>query len=142
MIKVKILTIGKTKEKWLDDALDEYIKRMKPSLTLEWNLLKNDQQLIDSALKEPSFICLDVQGRLLSSEEFAQFFHLTIEKNGSRLCLIIGGAEGLPEKLKQKADALISLSPLTFTHQITRLVLIEQIYRALEIKKGSSYHKV
>ena len=65
----------------------------------------------------------------------------TIEKEGARCTFVIGGAEGLTLKMRQNATALISLSPLTFTHQITRLVLLEQIYRAFEIKRGSHYHK-
>lgn len=140
MLKLKILSIGKTKEKWLDEAVNEYVKRLKPSVQIECLWAKDNSQLIEWAQKENSYLCLDPTGRLFTSEELAHFLSQQWEKNGSRLTLIIGGAEGLPLELKQKG-LLISLSPLTFTHQITRLVLIEQIYRTIEIQKGSHYHK-
>lgn len=141
MIKLKILSVGKTKEKWLEEALKEYEKRLKPSLQIEWVWLKDEKQLTEQALKESYFICLDVLGLLLSSEELSHFLQDAFQKGGSRLTIVIGGAEGLSTQLKNAAAALISLSPLTLTHQITRLVLIEQIYRSIEIQKGSRYHK-
>lgn len=140
MLKLKILSVGKTKEKWLDEAFGEYQKRLKPLMQIDCQWAKDSSQLLDWALKEPYLICLDPAGRLLSSEQFATLIEQSWDKGGSRLTIVIGGAEGLPLELKQQAQ-LISLSPLTFTHQITRLVLIEQIYRATEIQKGSHYHK-
>ncbi len=140
MLKLKILSVGKTKEKWLDEAFGEYQKRLKPLMQIDCQWAKDSSQLLDWALKEPYLICLDPAGRLLSSEQFATLIEQSWDKGGSRLAIVIGGAEGLPLELKQNAQ-LISLSPLTFTHQITRLVLIEQIYRATEIQKGSNYHK-
>lgn len=140
MLKLKILSVGKTKEKWLEDAFQEYLKRLKPFVQVECLWAKDTPQLVEWAQKESFPICLDPTGRLLSSEAFADFITQQWEKGGSRLTLIIGGAEGLPFELKEKS-LLLSLSPLTFTHQITRLVLIEQIYRTIEIKRGSQYHK-
>ncbi len=140
MLKLKILSVGKTKEKWLDEAFGEYQKRLKPLMQVDCQWAKDSSQLLDWALKEPYLICLDPTGRLLSSEQFATLIEQSWDRGGSRLTIVIGGAEGLPLELKQNAQ-LISLSPLTFTHQITRLVLIEQIYRATEIQKGSNYHK-
>lgn len=140
MLKLKILSIGKTKEAWLEEALNEYAKRLKPILAIEWIWAKDNPHLIELVNKEPLVICLDPAGSLMTSEQFAIFLNQSWEKGGSRLAMVIGGAEGLPSELKKKS-ALISLSPLTFTHQITRLVLIEQIYRATEIIKGSQYHK-
>lgn len=140
MLRLKILSVGKTKEKWLDEAFNEYVKRLKPSVQIACSWAKDTSQLIEWAEKENSLIGLDPNGRSFTSEEFAKFFIQQWEKGGARLTLIIGGAEGLPSELKQKIP-LISLSPLTFTHQITRLVLIEQIYRSIEIQKGSHYHK-
>jgi 23S rRNA (pseudouridine1915-N3)-methyltransferase len=140
MLKLKILSVGKTKEKWLEDACDEYLKRLKPIVQIDFLWAKDTSQLIEWVKKEQSYICLDPAGRLMDSVELSHFFMSQWEKGGSRLTLIIGGAEGLPKEIKQNAT-LISLSPLTFTHQITRLVLIEQIYRATEIDKGTQYHK-
>lgn len=139
MIKIKILSIGKTKESWLEQAIKEYTKRLTPSAEITFALAKDEAQLIQQAEKEQHVVSLDTQGRLMNSEEFACFLHNEIEKGGSRIAFVIGGPEGLPPLLKEKS--LISLSPMVFTHQIARLILIEQIYRAFEIFKGSKYHK-
>lgn len=140
MFKIKILSVGKTKEAWLDQALNEYLKRLQPIAAFEFVWAKSDKQLLELVAKEPHFICLDANGTLMTSEKFSSFLQDQLEKNGSRLTLVIGGAEGLPPSLKATAE-LISLSPMTLTHQVTRLILLEQIYRAFEIAKGSKYHK-
>jgi 23S rRNA (pseudouridine1915-N3)-methyltransferase len=139
MLKLTILSVGKTKDKWLEEAFNEYLKRLKPFVQVQCHWAKDDLQLIEWAEREGSYIGLDPTGRLMTSELFSDFLMQAWERGGSRLTLIIGGALGLPKELKQAP--LISLSSLTFTHQITRLVLIEQIYRALEIHKGTQYHK-
>jgi 23S rRNA (pseudouridine1915-N3)-methyltransferase len=141
MFKIKVFTIGKCKEQWLEEALAEYSKRLQGQMSIEWVLLKDLKQLKSSLHKEPSYIALDPQGSLFSSEEFAIFLQKALMQEGSRLSFAIGGAEGLPSDLLERAFARVSLSPLTFTHQLTRLILVEQMYRALEILKGSAYHK-
>ena len=140
MIKIKILFVGKTKEKWLEEACSEYLKRLSPVIQVYFAWARDTPQLIDWAQKEESIISLDPKGETFTSEEFSHYLAGQWEKQGGRLTLIIGGAEGLPKEIKERGN-LISLSSLTFTHQITRLILIEQIYRASEIQKGSSYHK-
>lgn len=140
MLKLKIFSVGKTKEKWLEEAFKEYEKRLKPVMHIECGWAKDSQTLLEWAQKEPNVICLDPQGTLVSSEKFAEVLEQAWIKGGSRLTIIIGGAEGLPELLKKQFQ-LISFSPMTFTHQITRLILIEQLYRASEIQKGTQYHK-
>lgn len=139
MLKLKLISVGKTKEEWLDAAIDEYVKRLKPILSIEFLWVKNDEQLIAAVEKETGVICLDAAGQTMTSELFSAFITKKFEDNGSRLTLVIGGAEGLPLKLKQYP--LISLSLMTMTHQIVRLVLMEQLYRAFEIAKGTKYHK-
>ncbi len=139
MIKISIISIGKTKEKWLEDACAEYIKRLQAVVHITYLWARDDAQLIEWVNKEDQVVCLDPQGSLFSSEELSDFLVKSWTSGGSRLCLVIGGATGLPLELKKKP--LISLSRLTFTHQITRLVLLEQIYRSVEIQKGSNYHK-
>ena len=140
MYHLRILSIGKTKEPWLEQALDEYLKRLQPVLSVEFVWAKNDLQLVGLASKESALICLDAEGKLMNSAQFSTFILKEFEKAGSHLSLVIGGAEGLPQILKGKYP-LISLSPLTFTHQMVRLIVLEQIYRALEIARGSRYHK-
>ncbi len=140
MIKIKILSVGKTREKWLEEACEEYIKRLTATVRFEFLWAKDTPQLIEWAKKESNHICLDPAGTLMDSIQLSHFLSQSWEERGSKISFIIGGAEGLPKEIKQNAT-LISLSPLTFTHQITRLILIEQIYRATEIAKGTGYHK-
>ena len=141
MLKIKIYSVGKTKEHWLQEALDEYAQRLKPILSLEWILAKNDLQLKQLLAKESDFICLDPLGKQSSSEEFSTLLMSLFQKYDSRLCFVIGGAEGIAPEIKAKSVHMISFSRMTFTHQMTRLVLVEQIYRAIEIWKNSPYHK-
>jgi 23S rRNA (pseudouridine1915-N3)-methyltransferase len=141
MYKVKVYTVGKTKEDWLQEALSEYEGRLKSSLSFEWILAKSDEQLKQLIEKETNILCLDPQGKQYSSEEFSVFLLKTLQENHSRLSIVIGGSDGIPAAVKARAKYLLSLSKMTFTHQITRLILVEQVYRALEIAKGSAYHK-
>lgn len=136
-----MVTIGKNKETWTTEALAEYEKRLKPYCTIEWILAKNDVQLEEFLMREGKFIALDPQGKAFSSEKFAHWLSEAAIQHNSRLTFAIGGPEGLPPTIKNKAAFLWSLSPLTFTHQLTRIILLEQIYRAFEIQRGSQYHK-
>lgn len=140
MIKIRILSVGKNKESWLDDALGEYVKRLKAKANIEFLWAKDDKQLVEWANRESLYICLDPKGIALTSEQFASFMQTKLEEGGSRLTWIIGGPEGLPAQLREH-KLLLSLSTMTLTHQLTRLILLEQIYRAFEILKGTKYHK-
>lgn len=148
-MKVTIRIVGRKKgaETWQEDACDMYLTRLKPSgldVQTEWHkdnsaLTKNVQSDYDKNLP---VILLDPTGAQYTSEKLSQNMYRWIENGGSRMTFVIGGAEGLPAELKTEPNSiLMSLSALTFTHQFARLVLIEQIYRASEIRKGSSYHK-
>ncbi len=136
MFKVKVFTVGRSKEGCLSSAIQEYEKRLTGHLCLEWHFAKTNAQLLQWSLVEPAIV-LDPQGTLLTSEEWAA----KMPQLGLRLRFIIGGADGLPIEIKQKARFLWSLSPLTFTHEMTRLILVEQLYRAIEIGRSSRYHK-
>ena len=140
MYHLRILSINKTKEQWLQEALDEFFKRMRSAAHFECIWAKNAAQLLSLAANEPYLVCLDSAGPLMSSEQFSSFLLSKLEEGGSHLAFLIGGPEGLPSELKDKYP-LLSLSRLTFTHQLVRLILVEQIYRAFEIAKGSNYHK-
>lgn len=141
MYRIKIFSISKTKEAWLLEACAEYEKRLKSIITLEWIFAKNNEQLKSFLSKEDTYIALTPEAKQLSSELFSEQTYSWLEVFGSRLSFVIGGAEGLEEELIKKAFDTISFSKMTFTHQMTRLVLIEQLYRATEIRKGSGYHK-
>ncbi|HEV8052597.1 MAG TPA: 23S rRNA (pseudouridine(1915)-N(3))-methyltransferase RlmH [Parachlamydiaceae bacterium] len=140
MYKLRIFSVGKTKEDWLEQAIAEYIKRLQHTTAIEFVWAKNDEQLIALVEKEEAVVCLDALGQMMDSEKFSSFLVKQLETNGSRLSFVIGGAEGLPASFKKKYP-LISFSLMTFTHQIIRLILVEQIYRGIEISKGSRYHK-
>ena len=140
MIKIKFLSVGKTKEVWLEEGIEEYIKRLSASVSFEFVWFK-DESLLESAIrKEKQTILLDPHGKAMDSLDFTDFLFQEIEKGGSRLVFAIGGPAGFSEEIKKTA-ALISLSKMTFTHQMTRLILMEQIFRAFEIRKGTGYHK-
>jgi 23S rRNA (pseudouridine1915-N3)-methyltransferase len=138
---ITIYSVGKNKESWLTEALDEYVKRLKGTVKIQWVLLKNDEELENQVFLEKSWIALDPKGKVFSSEEFSKFLIKNIELEKGKLQFVIGSSEGLTPKLRNGAKHLFSLSPLTFTHQITRLVLLEQIYRAIQIHKNTPYHK-
>jgi 23S rRNA (pseudouridine1915-N3)-methyltransferase len=156
---------------WIEDGYAVYQKRLQGSsiqVATDWS--RSDDELVKAvtgdAQKGHAVVMLDPRGTALSSEAFASQMYKWLEKGGSRLTFVIGGADGLPNELRgggiigapaSKAKAkggalysssssapppvLVSLSALTFTHQMARLLLIEQIYRAAEIRRGSGYHK-
>lgn len=140
MIKVKFLSVGKTHERWLEEGIDMYVKRMSPWAQFEFVWLKDAQQLEKAMAAEKHVVILDPKGQSFDSHRFADWFFKKVEHAGSRFTFAIGPAEGFSEKVKAEYEA-ISFSQLTFTHQLARLILIEQIFRAYEIKKGSAYHK-
>ncbi|MEX0961652.1 MAG: 23S rRNA (pseudouridine(1915)-N(3))-methyltransferase RlmH [Simkaniaceae bacterium] len=141
MYKIKIYTVGKNKELWLDTAIEEYEKRLKSNFQFDWFFAKNDEGLKKLIEKEKHYIALDPLGYSLPSDEFSKLLYQQLLENRSRLTFVIGGDEGLDISIKANAYLLFSLSSMTFTHQITRLILTEQIYRAEQIQKGSPYHK-
>jgi 23S rRNA (pseudouridine1915-N3)-methyltransferase len=136
MFKVKIYTVGKCKEAWLQEALSEYEKRLSRKMEIEWVLAKNDADLSEKLPRDVPWISLDVKGELADSPTLSRKL-----LQNSRLHFLIGGAEGVAQELLNKSAWRWSLSPLTFTHQMVRLLLVEQLYRALEIDAGTSYHK-
>jgi len=135
MLKIKIFSPGKTKEEWLSHALTEYEKRLSKELSIEWI------PSYEGLKKERYYLCLDPQGQSYTSLEFSKFLYKAFETGGARLNFVIGGPEGIPEPIRSNAYQLISLSKLTFTHQMVRLILLEQLYRAVQIEKGTEYHK-
>ncbi|CAM9848976.1 unnamed protein product, partial [Chrysoparadoxa australica] len=131
-------------EPWLEEGYNMYAQRLRPVLALDTQWHKSDDDLIAAVRKEEErqtpVICLDERGKQVDSIAFSKLMYKKLEDGGSRLCFVIGGAEGLPAELKQKRDA-ISLGKMVFTHTWARAILAEQVYRATEIRKGSKYHK-
>jgi 23S rRNA (pseudouridine1915-N3)-methyltransferase len=139
MLKLKIIAVGKIKEQNLTSLISEFQKRIRPFAELSIIELK-DEGLAKEAVKLENYLgqntyILDETGVMRSSEEFAGF----LKKAESELIFIIGGPEGIAPEIKQKSK-LISLSKLTFTHEMARLFLIEQLYRAMMINNNRSYY--
>ncbi len=141
MYTISIFSVGKNKEPWLVDALAVYETRLRPALKIEWNLFKTEEKLYHAIERLPKFICLDVSGKEFTSESFANILFEKLKQHGSHLNFLIGASNGIPDTIREAATNRICLSKLTLTHQMVRLLFLEQIYRAFEIQKGSSYHK-
>ena len=146
-MKITIIAIGKLKEKYLVDAVKEYLKRLKPYANievveiLECRTVDEESDKIINKLPKDSWICvLDVFGQAMSSEELAQTISDVTLQGQSKFIFVIGGAFGLSQQLRETADLRLSLSKMTFTHQMTRMILLEQIYRAFKINRGEPYH--
>lgn len=140
MIGIHILSVGKTKESWLDEGIAEFEKRLTGRVRFTSTFVKDDEQLLREVSRSKGVIALDPFGKEMTSESFSKFLVRQAESQGSRLTFVIGGPDGLPADVRETVP-LVSLSKMTFTHQMVRLVLVEQIYRALEIAKGSGYHR-
>lgn len=157
-MKIKIVCVGKLKEKYLRDGLGEYIKRIgrfakteiielpdekipdNPSHAQEAAVIKAEGEKI-SKYSDGFKIALCVEGEELSSEAFAEKLGKIQLSGNSTITFIIGGSLGLDEKIKQSADFRLSFSKMTFPHQLMRLILAEQIYRAFKINGNETYHK-
>lgn len=152
---IKILWVGKTKEKGLKNLINEYKKRiltMSPIKIVEIEeekrtgkdeekyLKREMEKIIENLDKKDYIILLSEKGKLMNSEQFSEFIKDKFNKN-KNITFILGGPWGVSEKLEGEVNFLLSLSPMTFPHEIARVLLLEQIYRALSIKKGSKYHK-
>ena len=156
-LKIKIIALGKIKEKFLKDGIDEFLKRLVSYTSLEIlelspieikdenlvsKVLDEEAEKILSLIKDDSFvITLEIKGKQLSSEEFAEKINEITKSGISELVFIIGSSCGLSPKVSQRANFKLSFSKMTFLHQFSRLILVEQIYRAFKILNNEKYHK-
>jgi len=146
-MKINLIVVGKLKEKFLVDGVAEYLKRLKKFATVEvreipeCRTVEEEGQKILSLAGQNSWLCvLDVSGAALTSEEFAKKISELNLNGTSNLTFAIGGAFGLSEELRRAAAFRLSLSKMTLTHQMARLILTEQIYRAFKINRNEPYH--
>jgi len=132
--RLTINAIGKIKKIWIKNGINQYKKRM-PDLivnelkTFNINNLRSNNNII---------VCLSEEGRLFNSVELS---HLLLNFKNKKINFLIGDTDGISSDIKQKSDLLLSLSPLTFPHELARLILLEQIYRAISISNNSPYHR-
>ena len=158
-MKIKIYAIGKIKD-FYKLGCDEYIKRLSSYTQIEVVELK-DEPIPDrpseseilkakklegnrvlSQLKEKEYlIALDLDKKQMTSEDFSEYLKGKLESNGAHISFVIGGSYGLSDELKARVNDSVSLSKLTFPHQLARLVLLEQIFRAFKIMNNETYHK-
>lgn len=162
-MKINIVAVGKIKEKYLKDGIDEYAKRLKKYLELNifeiseayindessgntTIALKKEAELIlkkiESLKNDNTFICvLDINGIELSTIDFANKIRDVMISGTSNIIFVIGGSYGLDDSIKKIDDFSLSFSKLTFPHQLFRMILLEQIYRAFKINHNEPYHK-
>ena len=156
-MKIKIIALGKLKEKFLKDGISEFEKRLTPYTNLEIieiapfeikdenlteKILTQEGEKILSYIKPTDFvITLEIKGNSLSSEDFAAKISDITNSGAQEIVFIIGSSCGLSPIVSNRANYKLSLSKMTFLHQFTRLILIEQIYRAFKILNNETYHK-
>lgn len=160
MLNITLACIGKLKETYLRDGVTEYVKRLTPYCKL--NILEleesrmpdtpSDSQIASVLADEGKrilskipatahVIALCIEGSMISSEDFGQYLDKITVNGNSHIVLVIGGSWGLSPEVKKRADFKLSLSCMTFTHQIARMLILEQLYRAFQINHKGKYHK-
>ena len=150
---IKIITVGSIKEKYLKDAIDEYTKRLSKYTNIEIVEVKDEglveptkamsleeEKILKHINDKDYIITLEIEGKEFTSEEFAEKLD-KIQLETSNITFIIGGSYGLSQNIKDKSRLHLSFSKMTFPHQLFRVLLLEQIYRAFKINNNESYHK-
>lgn len=159
-MKISIITVGRLKEKYLKQGIDEYLKRLSAYAKVEiievadekapehlseaemeevkW---KEGERILSHLSEDTYIITLEISGRMLNSEQLAAKIDELGTYGKSKLAFIIGGSLGLSKEVQNRSDLALSFSKMTFPHQLMRLILLEQIYRAYRINRGEPYHK-
>ncbi len=156
-MKIKIIVVGKTREKFLQQGEKDFQKRLTRYCHLDWTIIKEEkitgnktgqivklkeaEKILNQVSKGDYVIALDQTGDQMSSVELAEFVQHKMNEGVRELTFIIGGALGLDESILKTATKILSLSRMTFTHEMSRLIVLEQLYRAFTILKGTKYHK-
>ncbi len=159
MLKITLIAVGKAKEKYLAEGYNEYIKRLSGYCNLSIfeltpvkadessaasinNAIQKEGEMILSKIPQrAAVIPMCIEGKQMKSEALGEFFQKSAVEGVGDICFIIGGSYGLSENVKNLGKIRLSMSEMTFPHQLARLMLLEQIYRAFKINEGSSYHK-
>jgi 23S rRNA (pseudouridine1915-N3)-methyltransferase len=142
-MKIRLFMLGKTRRPEIRALLDDYLKRIGHHADVEAVELRDAAAALKKLDADPSahVVLLDAGGKLCSSEEFAAWLGKLRDSGERRLIFLCGDAEGFPESLRERARMKLSLGPLTLSHELTRVVLAEQLYRAFAILSGSPYPK-
>lgn len=159
-MNISFVTVGKLKEKYLKQGMAEYVKRLSAyckidiievadekapeelsDAEMEMVKKKEGQRILSKISPDAYVIALAIEGKQYSSEEFASFLEKLATYGRSKIVFVIGGSLGLSGDVLKRADMRLSFSKMTFPHQLMRLILAEQVYRAFRIMKGQPYHK-
>lgn len=154
-LKLTVISPGKTRERWLQEALDDYTRRLRRYCGVQWintpdvwnsgeagHVLAQEGEKILGRIKPNDFVvALDLNGRKPDSPALSDLLFSWFEKGGSKIVFVIGGANGLHSSVLDRSNEQLSLSNLTWTHQMARLLLLEQCYRAFRIHNHEPYHK-
>ena len=144
-MKLKIAWIGKTKDSAIQSLTNEYLQRIARYTEVEHLVLSDESTLLKLRAQTGTrpantIVLLDARGKQLSSEDFAQFLQSHQDRNPKPLVLAVGPANGFTDEARQSASAVLSLGKMTLAHELARVVLLEQVYRAFTILKGHPYH--
>ena len=159
-MKIKVYAIGKIKEGYLKIGIDDYLKKIRPycqieivefndepipnnpnNSEIEIAKKKEGEKVLQNLKSNEYLIGLDLNKKELESPQFAEFLNEKLVNNGASVSFVIGGSYGLSDELKNRCNDSVSLSKMTFLHQMTRLILLEQIYRSFKILRNETYHK-
>jgi len=141
MTHIHLVCVGRLKEPYLVSAAAEYQKRLLPYAKLTVSELPEGHPVTGALPRNAFTVALCIEGELCASETLAAKLAGWQQSGRSSLCFVIGGSDGLPEAVKERADWRLSLSPMTFPHHLARVLLLEQLYRAFQIGAGGKYHK-
>ncbi len=156
LLKIRVVAIGEDKDRWVTDGSKHYLKLLSRWTSFEIKTLpapkvtsslspeatkKREAELLARELGKGTVIALSDSGKAMTSQQLARFLEKLQASSGGAITFLIGGPHGLHDSILSDADVILSLSPLTFSHQLVRLVLLEQLYRGLSILHGTAYHK-
>ena len=156
VVRIELVFLGKTREKYLAAGIEDFIKRLSRYTRLEIKIIKDKQQQkklsenkvkenegrdLLAAVKSSYLVCLDRTGKKIDSEGLARQIKKWEMQGRKSVCFLIGGPLGFAPAVLKQADLVLSFSPMTFTHEMIRLLLLEQLYRAYTINAGEKYHK-
>ncbi len=140
-MKFVVLAVGKMRDAWVREGCEEYLRRVRAKVPIEIIELKTTDE-IERRLPPRSLVwALDSTGKQFTSEEFATALKSRIDASAQSIAFLLGGADGLPEAIVKRADLRWSFGKLTLPHRLARLVLVEQLYRALSILRREPYHR-
>lgn len=139
MFKIAFISVGSLPRGSFNLIGEEFATRLKKFAEVEFKSVKSDDRLAEAVPKDSFLIVLEATGKLMTSEAFAAKLQGFVD-NGQKLAIVLGGPHGVPKELKDEADLLLSLSPMTTTHDLAHIFFLEQLYRAFTITKGMTYH--